>query len=99
MPSTRVESLKNAIISVVPLAVRERNILASILFVTLLIIALHLVAIDTSTDANMNGIISPMELSFEFKKMNGMAWLDYVLASAIVAYSLCIPFAIWADDI
>ena len=98
-PSRRMESIKDAIVAVVPLTIRQRNIFAALIFVALILMALHLVAIDTSADTNANGIISPLEASFEFKKISGMAWLDYALSALILSYSACIPFAIWADDI
>lgn len=94
-----IESFKQSVIAIVPLAIRERNVLASIIFISLILIALHLVAIDTSEDKDLNGFISPLEFEFEFKKMSGMATFDYLLATLLVMYAGCIPFAIWVDDI
>lgn len=93
------KSFMDAIISIVPVEVRKRNLLAAIIFAILLVISFHLVTIDVSKDDNQNGEITLLETEFKLKSLKGDNLFQYGLAAALVGYAICIPVTIANDDI
>lgn len=99
MSTKFVKKATDAIISIVPIEIRKRTSIASCIFVVLIVFAFHCIAVDTSEDTNLNGIISPLESSFELKKIHRSTLVDYGMATLLTLYAICIPVAIWTDDI
>lgn len=99
MPFIDKKRVLDSIISIVPLEVRKRNLLASIICAVLILISFHLITIDVSTDKDLDGEITLLETQFKFKSLGGDNIFNYALAALLASYALCIPIAINYDDV